>query len=138
MEPSTERPGVTRSLSGSAPALAVTIEREQWDNFRHEALILEVQLRVENLARIEKKLVAWRVDINSPGSTAGMMSHPDVLREVQRRRGIRHAGFERVLQPGDSVKGWLVFAFPWRAEPGSPDYSITVLDELKVEYEARR
>jgi hypothetical protein len=59
------------------------------------------------------------------------------MREVEHRKRQRNA-LDRtsVIEPGETVTGWMVYAFPWKTTPGEPEYTFSVIDELKNEYVA--
>lgn len=43
-----------------------------------------------------------------------------------------------MLEPGETVNGWMVYAFPWKTTPGEPEYTLSMIDELKNEYVAAK
>jgi hypothetical protein len=119
-------------------ALRVVIERAEWTNFRHLALILEMRVSVTNRTDTRKQLAAMQLQIHSGGQVAKGSEHVEVLREVEHRKQRRNT-LDRisVLEPRETVTGWMVFAFPWKTTPGEPEYTFSVIDELKNEYQAR-
>ena len=123
----------------SRRALRVVIERAEWSNFRHLALILEMRVRVANRTDTRKQLSGFQLQIHSGGHVADGSGHLDALREVEHRKQ-QHNTLDRisVLEPRETVTGWMVYALPWKTTPGEPDYTFTVIDELKNEYQAAK
>jgi len=78
----------------------------------------------------------WQVAVESPGSP-DVMGDVELTREVNRRRK-RHPSLPSILDPGVTLHGWQVYAFPWPSEPGPPRYRIFAFDESAVSYEAKR
>jgi hypothetical protein len=122
-----------------AKALRVVIEHAEWSNFRYLALILEMRVSVTNRTDTRKQLAGFQLQIHSGGQVADGSKHLEVSREVEHRKQ-RHNALDRisVLEPGETVTGWMVYAFPWKTTPGEPEYTFSVIDELKNQYEAAK
>jgi hypothetical protein len=120
-------------------ALCVVIERAEWTNFRHLALILEMRVSVTNSTDTPKQLAGFQLQIHSGGHVADGSEHLEALREVEHRKQRRNM-LDRisVLEPRETATGWMVYALPWKTTPGEPEYTFTVIDELKNEYEAAK
>jgi hypothetical protein len=120
-------------------ALRVLIERAEWSNFRHRALILEMRVTVANRTDTRKQLSGFQLQIHSGGQVAKGSDHVEVLQEVEHRKQ-QHNTLDRisVLDPQETVTGWMVYAFPWKTTPGEPEYTFSVIDELKNQYEAAK
>jgi hypothetical protein len=43
-----------------------------------------------------------------------------------------------VLEPRETVTGWMVYPLPWRTTPGKPEYTFSLMDELRNQYEAEK
>ena len=133
----------SRSLSSHdrdpAKALQVVIEHAEWSNFMHMALILEMRVSVANRTDTRKRLSGFKVEVHSGGHVANGSEHPEVSREVEHRKQERNLlNRISVLEPGETVSGWMVYAFPWKTTPGEPEYTFTVIDELLNQYEATK
>jgi hypothetical protein len=61
------------------------------------------------------------------------------LREVEHRKQ-QHNTLDRisVLEPRETVTSWMVYALPSKTTPGEPECTLTIIDELKNEYEAAK
>jgi hypothetical protein len=121
------------SVSTKPPALLVTIDRPpQWSNFDHRARILEQHLSVTNQAQVNKTLEGFYCE----GSGLSITGDAQVRAEVEKRKALR-AELRRhsILEPGDTVEGWVIHAF--RYEPNEmPTYTLGVVDERDEKYEA--
>jgi hypothetical protein len=120
-------------------ALRVVIGRTVWTNFKHLALIAEMPVTVTNRTDTRKQLSAFQLQIHSGGQVAHGSEHVEVLREIEHRKQQRNT-LDRisVLEPKETVTGWIIYPFPWKTTPGEPDYTFTVIDELKNPYEATK
>jgi hypothetical protein len=94
---------------------------------------------VANRTDVRKQLSAFQLQIHSGGQVAKGSEHLEVLREVEHRKQRRNA-LDRisVVEPKETVTGWMVYGLPWKTTPGEPEYTFSVIDELKTEYEAER
>jgi hypothetical protein len=120
----------------SGPDLKVTILSKDWDNFQYQALILEMRVRIENRTDKRKKLSGFALTIQSGGASAGIFE-TTVLQEIERRKQTHpRLDYISVIEPKDTVTGWMVYAFPRPFEPGEPTFTFAVSDELNVKYEA--
>jgi hypothetical protein len=101
-------------------ALGVVIDRAEWTNFRHLALILEMRVSVTNSTDTRKQLAGFQLQIHSGGQVADESEHLEALREVEHRKQ-RHNALDRisVLEPGETVTGWMVYGLPGRRPPAS-------------------
>jgi hypothetical protein len=98
-----------------------------------------MRIKLENRTNKRKQFVSSAFQVHSAGHIPDQSFQRELRQEVDRRR----AGHTRldsfsVLEPHTTVTGWMVFALPWRSEPGEPDYTFTVRDELNHEYEATK
>jgi hypothetical protein len=119
-------------------ALRVVIDREQWTNFRHLGMILEIHVRVSNRTDTRKQLTRFQLQTHSGGQATNEDEHLEVSREAEHRKEQRNT-LDRisVLEPGETVAGWMVYALPRNTAPGEPEYAFSVIDELNNKYEAK-
>lgn len=127
---------VARRLPGGhkllGPALKVTIEREEWDDFHHLARILEIRVRIRNRRRQTKRITGYGLQFDE-GGYAGGLNDEALLREVEHRRRNRPK-LDSILESHEGVRGWMVYAVPWSGGPGKPAYAFRVTDELNNQY----
>jgi hypothetical protein len=118
-------------------ALQVVIEHAEWSEFGHLALILEMRVRVANRAGTRKQLTGFQLQSHSGGQVANGSEDLEISREVEHRKR-QHNALNRIsmLEHGETVTGWMVYALPWKTTPGEPEYTFSVIDELKNKYEA--
>jgi hypothetical protein len=135
------RPLVSRWWAVRNQDLDVEIEREDWHNFDYRARIVEVRLKVKNRTSYEKRIMATQ--LSTPGghgvepAAVQEMANIEIHREVHRRReSLRQLQFP--LEANETQRGWMVFAFPWTTHPGATPFTLVLIDELNIEYEARR
>lgn len=130
-------PWARRLLDKWIPDLKVTIERKDWEPFRHQALILEMNVRIKNRKNKRKILTGFTFQVQGRGIPADF--DVDVQRVVH-RRSETHPNLRNtsVVEPRATVSGWMVYAIPWSLSPGEPVFTFSVSDELNVEYEARQ
>jgi hypothetical protein len=98
--------------------LRVVIERADWSNFRHEALILEMRVSVTNRTDTRKQLTGFQLYL--AGQVTKEFDDPEVWRKVEHCKQ-QHNLLNRisVLEPGETVTGWMVYALPGRRPPAS-------------------
>jgi hypothetical protein len=96
-----------------------------------------MRVSVANNTDRRKQLTGFQ--LYSGGQVANGFEDPEVSREVARREQ-QHNLLNRisVLEPGETVTGWMVYALPWQTPSGEPEYTFSVLDELKKPYEAAK
>lgn len=120
-----------------APPVALLVERDrpaQWSNFKHRARILEQHLVVTNQTSVVKTLEGFFCE-SKDGISVVADADWEVKSEVEKRKSLRpelrrHA----ILEPGDTVKGWVVHAF--RYTPTEMQvYTLGVIDETGQKYE---
>jgi hypothetical protein len=99
-------------------ALRVIIERAEWSNFRHQALILEMRVSVTNRTDTRKQLSGFQLQIHSGGQAPSESERAEVWREVEHRKQRRNT-LDRisVLEPKETATGWMVYALPLEAQP---------------------
>lgn len=130
-------PWARRLLDQWIPDLKVTIEQKDWDNFRYQALILEMKVTIKNRKNKRKILTGFTLQHQGGGIPANF--DIEVMREVERRRET-HPKLRNhsIIEPRATVSGWMVYALPRRLSPGEPVFTFSVSDELDVEYQARQ
>lgn len=129
-------PWARKLLDKWIPDLKVTIEQKDWDNFRHQALILEMKVKIKNRKNRRKILTGFMLQYEGGGIPANF--DIEVMREVERRREAHHPlRNHSILEPHDTISGWMAYALPRRLSPGEPEFTFSVSDELEVKYEAR-
>ena len=130
-------PWARRILDRWIPDLKVTIEQKDWELFRHQALILEMKVRIKNRKNKRKILTGFMFQHQGGGIPADF--DIEVMREVH-RRSEAHPILRNhsIIEPRATVSGWMVYALPRRLSPGEPPFTFSVNDELEVEYEARQ
>jgi hypothetical protein len=130
-------PWVRRLLDKWIPDLKVTIEQKDWENFRYQALILEMKVGIKDRKNKRKRLTGFTFQHQGGGIPADF--DIEVQREVY-RRSQTHPSLRNnsIIEPGATVSGWMVYALPLRQSPGEPAFTFSVSDELDVEYEARQ
>lgn len=120
-------------------ALRVVIKRDEWE---------QLQARGADLGNASESDEPYghaepALRISAPNSLGGQVANGserlEVLREVEHRKRQRHA-LDRisVLEPRETVTGWMVCAFPWKTTPREPAYTLSVIHELKNEYRAAK
>lgn len=130
-------PWARKLLDKWIPDLKVTIEQKDWDNFRHQALILEMKVKIKNRKNKRKILTSFVFQHQGGGIPADF--DIEVIREVHRRSEAHHPlRNHSIIEPHDTISGWMVYALPRRLRPGEPEFTFSVSDELEVEYEARQ
>ena len=117
------------------PDLRATILKEEWDNYQHLALILELQLRLENRSSKRKQISSYDFNLHSGGYVADQGQQLALRQEVEARKR-RHPQLPSVLDARSKASGWLVYHLPWSGG-ARPDYTLTVLDELSIQYQAK-
>ncbi len=102
------------------------------------ARILEAHVQITNTTQSQKTITGYMTRHDGKSGTA--MANPDVQRELSSIRArspqlARHS----VLDSGDTVSGWLTYAFDWDpTATGKPTYQVLVSDEHNVNFEATR
>jgi len=109
----------------------VKIENDHWEDFHHEALIVELKVRVKNRTRHEKQIKDVIFKVAGGGLT--LPYNADLMREVH-SGGIRYRALPGTVDPRESVYGWYRHSVASQLEGGSPAYRVTVCDELGNEY----
>jgi hypothetical protein len=130
-------PWARRLFDRWTPDLRVTIEQTDWDNFRHEARILEMRVSIRNRKNRRKRITGFTFQHQGGGIPANLGI--EVLRKVE-RRAQSHPPLTNhsIVEPRSTVTGWVVYPLPLSQNPGEPDFTFSVSDELEVEYKARR
>jgi hypothetical protein len=130
-------PPVRRLLDKRIPDLRVTIEQKVWDNFRHQALILEMRVKIKNRKNKRKVLTGFELHQHGGGIPANFDTA--IVREVQRRLQ-NHPSLRNttIIEARATVTGWIVYPLPMQQDPGEPVFRFSVTDELNVEYVARQ
>jgi hypothetical protein len=122
-------PGLRRVRHGD---LRVTALEERWDNFQYLGFILEAKLRIENLTGHRKRVVSQAVTFEGARPPTDM----DIRREVERRKHNVQQLHASVIDPHDTVSGWMLFCFDDAGDHDSYKFQIT--DELNKTYYAKR
>lgn len=120
----------------AGPELNVTITQEEWDTYSPKACILEVFVSIENRTRHTKKLSDFDIRYSSGEHRSleiGAMK--EAGRREQGRQSLRRTS---IVEPSQTVQGWLAFVLIVPAVTGRPMYRLVVVDELNVPYEGRR
>ena len=115
--------------------LKLTVERAEWQTFKHEALILRAKVRVHNRTGHDKQIrsVAFE-SVPGPGHVGLVGVHSEELvREMWSEEG-RHRMLPGRVDAHDSVYGWHTWAVARQLDGGAPAYRITVRDEFENEY----
>jgi hypothetical protein len=96
-----------------------------------------MRVRVHNNTDSRKTLTG--IEMQMRGAAQGFVN-PDVMREVfARRQRLGELARHSIVEPRDSVVGWIVHAFDFEGAPvGEPEYTLSVVDEHNVQYEAHR
>jgi hypothetical protein len=129
-------PSARRLLDKWIPDLKVIIEQKDWQPFRHQALILEMKVKIRNRKNKRKILEGFMFQFQGG---EGEPLNIEVQREVHRRSEahpmLRN---QSIIEPRATVSGWMVYAVPWPPSPGEPTFTFAAYDELRVEYKARQ
>ncbi len=131
--------GLPAAQQGHVDDLSVEIDREDWDNYKWKARILEIRVKVTNQTDKRKKMTSFAVIVHGgPNTDVSSTGDIELLREVERRKQ-NHPLLEGVsiIEPDDFARGWMVFPFPWTPDPGPSRYSFIVRDELNIDYAAQ-
>jgi hypothetical protein len=126
----------TKPPSAESPDLEVTIESEQFHWFKYKALIAEIKVGVRNNSDRQKDLTG--LALTTSGPWGGILHLDPEVEEEVRKLKTPHARIAGKVDPGGTVVGWVVHAFPYRPEGGEPGYQIFVTDELGHEYGCER
>lgn len=123
-----------REPDGADPDLRVTILRKDWDLFQHQARFLEMQVEIENRTDRRKKLTGFMLTFPRDGygvSDMGPEFDLTVRRELERRRQA-HPRLDHIsiIEPRDTVKGWMAYVFSRSPRPGEPQFTFTVVARL--------
>ncbi|MGB6771881.1 MAG: hypothetical protein WBF51_07745, partial [Candidatus Dormiibacterota bacterium] len=118
--------------------LVVTVARERFTAFHHRAVIVEIKVLVfNNTVRASEPrsldLIRFSFSNLQPFSFE-LLKDDEVRTEVNRIRAPRQR-ISGIVDPGETVVGYWVEAFPVRPEGGKPGYQIAVEDAADEEYE---
>jgi hypothetical protein len=115
------------------PDLVVEVTQVRWRDYRHEALILEAEVRITNHSSAAKQFDGFGLQFPS-GGQAPQRGDPELSRFLESRENLYHPlKADAEIQPGDSLSGWIVNTVP-RPASGSPEFEIIIYDELRNEY----
>ena len=114
-------------------ALKLKIEDQRWTTFKHEALILEVKIRVQNRTPHDKQIRGVMFEA-AGGGIAAPIPHSDELARELSSKDTRYRMLPGHVDGHDSVYGWYKHAVGRQVDGGAPAYRITVRDELENEY----
>jgi len=132
------------SLAGSdGPPLRVTVTQNEWQVWRHQAYIVALQIELTNTTGSRIQLGGIRV-VSEWGGSADPLTEmtPSDQRELDQERGSlgRHRyspglSTHGIVEPHDSVSGWLVISIPWLGpRAGTPQLTIRVREAVGREY----
>ncbi|MGA7087705.1 MAG: hypothetical protein WB116_05440 [Candidatus Dormiibacterota bacterium] len=129
--------GHTRSeqpVSASDPArdLVVSVVEEHFTPFHHKALIVEIKVSAYNKSRRQLDLTGF-VFTNADPYSFALHGDKEVQAEVDRLKRPR-ARLAGLVDPGETIYGWHVYAFPHMPDGGRPGYEIYVTDAVDDKY----
>ncbi len=115
--------------------LKILLEQENFHPFRYLGIIAELQLSVENLTNKVKYFgpIRWEIDdrFNEDLGGSGIYVEKHALQS-------RRQPLPGTLSPGEAVKGWLVVVLPHRPSGGIGGFTLTLEDEIGIQYSIRR
>lgn len=132
VDPPTENPVL--ATSDPDGELFVEITEQKWDSLFLEAFILEIQVAITNQTDHPKKTILSKMFF---GGRSGDVVYPEMeaRREArQRLEGRRSLADQLVIEPRETISGWMVYALPWSAAPGATPYALSIVDELNYHY----
>lgn len=125
------------------PPLEVSVSEPEWRVWRHLVYIVAVRVKMTNTTDTRIRLSGMGVGCDWGGATGTVpqVTAADRL-EIEREEEslIRHQYSPRlnmhsVVEPHDSVSGWLVTDVPWLGpHAGTPELAITIQEAVGREY----
>jgi hypothetical protein len=123
-----------RLVAGSDPErdLVVSVVEERFTPFYHKALIVEIKVSAYNNSKRQLDLTGF-VFTNADPYSFALHGDTEVQAEVARLKAPR-ARIAGLVDPGETIYGWHVYAFPHMPEGGRPGYEIYVTDAVGDKY----
>jgi hypothetical protein len=136
-------PPIKEAQRPGGAALVIVVENEQWSNWRHQAYIVALRIKIMNttgdIVRLEPARIISEWSDNSPTAFA----LPSGLEQVeldQEMGSMRRQQYSPDLRaytyvpPHDSISGWLLSAVPYRSTGGRPRLTVVVRDIFGNQY----
>jgi hypothetical protein len=119
--------------------LRVTLLRDEWDNFQLWGHILQMKVRIENRTGRAKRCPSHTLQFEgvTPAPIADEPGAAELRNEVEARKDRLQQMKTSVIDPHDSVSGWLFFTFGG-LDPEQSSFKLFMVDEMGRNYEARK